>query len=469
MKALLIVDDERGSRESLRSIFERTYRVVLADNAGDAQHRMAEERFDLMLLDVMMEKMDGIALLRETHDNNPDLPIIMVSGSTNVRQVVESMKSGALDFVTKPFDVAEIRHAVARALETSALRRQVQVLRGEVAREFPINAVIGEDPCFRAILETTQQAAATDTTVLISGESGTGKELIARQLHALSERREEPFVAVHCGALPETLMESELFGHEKGAFTGADRRKLGRFDLAGAGTLFFDEVSEMPLATQVKLLRVVQEREYMRVGGTQIIRTQARIIAATNRDLKVEMAEKRFREDLYYRLNVLPIHIPPLRERPGDIPRLVQHYLQTFRNQMRTTTDRMAPDAMALLQQYTWPGNVRELRNVIERVLVLHGKQPVLQVQHLPVELRSQTPVRPVAEAAARPPMETPVPMPGHDNLETAVNAFERQLVLRALDQAGGVQTRAAEILGTTRRILKYRMDKLGLAAPSEV
>lgn len=468
MKALLIVDDERGSREALRSIFERTYRVVLAENASQAQQHMAEERFDLMLLDVMMEQMDGIALLRETHENNPDLPIIMVSGSSNVRQVVDSMKSGALDFVTKPFDVAEIRHAVNRALETNTLRRQVQVLRSEVAREFPVNAVIGEDPSFRAILETTQQAAATDTTVLITGESGTGKELIARQLHALSDRREEPFVAVHCGALPETLMESELFGHEKGAFTGADRRKLGRFDLAGAGTIFFDEVSEMPLATQVKLLRVVQEREYMRVGGTQIIRTQARIIAATNRDLKVEMAEKRFREDLYYRLNVLPIQIPPLRERPGDIPHLVQHYLLTFRSQMRTTTERLAPDAMDLLQRYNWPGNVRELRNVIERVLVLHGKQAVLQAHHLPGELRGTLPARPVIEPAASAPASTPIPRPGHDNLETAVNAFERQLVLRALDQAGGVQTRAAEILGTTRRILKYRMDKLGLASPGD-
>ncbi len=460
MKSLLIVDDEKGSRESLRSIFEKNYQITLAENAAAAQRLLSEERFDLMMLDVMMEQKDGITLLREAHESLPELPIIMVSGSTNVRQVVDSMKSGALDFVTKPFDVAEIRHAVARALETSSLRRQVQVLRSEVAREFPVDAVIGDTPAFRALMETTQQAAAADSTVLISGESGTGKELIARQLHAQSPRRDEPFVAVHCGALPETLMESELFGHEKGAFTGADRRKLGRFDLAGAGTLFFDEVSEMPLATQVKLLRVLQEREYMRVGGTQVIRTHARIIAATNRDLKIEMAEKRFREDLYYRLNVLPIHIPPLRERAADIPPLVQHYMESFRERMHTATERIAPEFMQLMQAYAWPGNVRELRNVMERIMVLHGRAPVLLRSHLPAEMHG---------AAAAPDLEPAVlPLPGQDDLESAVNAFERQMVLRALHQADGVQTRAAEILGTTRRILKYRMDKLGLGSMVE-
>lgn len=459
MRTLLIVDDEKGSRESLRTIFEKSYRTVLAADAATAQRLLGEDHVDLMLLDVMMEQMDGITLLKETHENYPDLPIIMISGSSNVRQVVESMKSGALDFVTKPFDVAEIRHAVARTLENSNLRRQVQVLRSEVAREFPVDAVIGEDPAFRAMLETTQQAALADSTVLISGESGTGKELIARQLHALSPRRDEPFVAVHCGALPETLMESELFGHEKGAFTGADRRKLGRFDLAGSGTLFFDEVSEMPLATQVKLLRVLQEREYMRVGGTQVIRTNARIIAATNRDLRQEMAEKRFREDLYYRLNVLPIHILPLRERARDIPLLARHYLETFRERLHSTTESLAPETVELMRRYPWPGNVRELRNVMERILVLHGREPELRPHHLPPELRGST-------AAA--PDPTAIPVPSQGDLETAVNAFERQLVLRALHQADGVQTRAAEILGTTRRILKYRMDKLGLAGVAD-
>ena len=457
MKRLLVVDDERGSRESLRSIFEKLYQVTLADGAAAAQRLLSEERFDLMLLDVMMQQKDGVTLLKEAHEAYPDLPVIMVSASTSVRPVVESMKSGALDFVSKPFDVAEIRHAVARALETSTLRRQVQVLQGEVAREFPVDAVVGEDPAFRDMLNTTRQAAVAETTVLISGESGTGKELIARQLHAHSPRREEPFVAVHCGALPETLMESELFGHEKGAFTGADRRKLGRFDLAGSGTLFFDEVSEMPLATQVKLLRVLQEREYMRVGGTQIIRTNARIVAATNRDLKQEMAERRFREDLYYRLNVLPIHVPPLRERKGDIAILASHYLVTFRDILHAATESLSPESIELLQRYPWPGTVRELRNLIERMLVLHGREPVLRPAHLPPELRALAPGQ--APAAAAPP-----PPAGLGDLESAVNDFERQMVQRALSEADGVQTRAAEILGTTRRILKYRMDKLGIA-----
>ena len=454
MKRLLIVDDEAGSRESLRMIFEKEYHVACADSAKAAHRLLTDQRFDIMLLDVMMPEKDGVTLLKEAQEIYPELACIMVSASTNVKPVVESIKSGAVDFVTKPFDVGEIRRTVTRALETSALRLRVQVLQSEVSRQFPVHGIVGRSPAFLQALEDTQKAAETsDATVLIHGESGTGKELIARQIHAASARREEPFVAVHCGALPETLMESELFGHEKGAFTGADRRKLGRFDMAGNGTLFFDEVSEMPLTTQVKLLRVLQEREYMRIGGTQVIRTSARIVAATNKDLKKEMEERRFREDLYYRLNVVPILVPPLRERADDIPLLAEYFLQFFKQTMNVRVTDFEPATMDLLQAYPWPGNVRELRNLIERLLVLHGKDARLKPEHLPRDFQH-----------AHAPVSASVPKLNGQSLEDAVNFYERQLVLHALREARGVQTRAAEMLGTTRRILKYRMVKLNIA-----
>ncbi|MCO5060733.1 MAG: sigma-54 dependent transcriptional regulator [Kiritimatiellae bacterium] len=453
MKHLLIVDDERGSRESLKMIFGRDFQVTTAENADQALERLEETRFDLVMLDVMMPDKDGVTLLKEAQSLYPELAFLMISASTNARPIVESIKSGAVDFVTKPFDVQEIRRAVSRALETRALRLQVEVLQNEVARQFPVHGIIGHAPLFQQTLEDTRKAAETDATVLILGESGTGKELIARMLHSQSRRAEEPFVAIHCGALPETLMESELFGHERGAFTGADKRKYGRFDLAGAGTIFFDEISEMPLATQVKLLRVLQEREFMRLGGTQTIRTNARIVAASNKDLKVEMEQKRFREDLFYRLHVVPIAVPPLRERMEDLPILIEYFLQFFKQSLRANTVEIAPAALDILQAYNWPGNVRELRNLVERILVLHGQEPIIQLKHLPREFQNGH----VSHA----------PAPHQFNgisLEEKVNAYEADLVRQALREASGVQTRAAELLGTTRRILKYRMDKLHIS-----
>jgi two-component system response regulator HydG len=296
--------------------------------------------------------------------------------------------------------------------------------------------------------------------VLIQGETGTGKELAARLLHSLSPRREEPFVAVHCSALPENLLESELFGYEKGAFTGAERAKPGRFDLAGAGTLFFDEIGEMAAATQVKLLRVTQEREFMRVGGTRLIRTNARIVSATARDLRREVAAGRFRDDLFYRIGVLPVRLPPLRERPEDVPLLAAHFLAEFAPALHAATRAFDDEAMRLLGSYAWPGNVRELRNVVERVLVLHGEKTRIGAASLPEEFHA---------AAAGVPLPAPPAAPGGppadspSTLQKAVEDTERRLVADALRRAGGVQTRAAEMLGTTRRILKYKMDRLGL------
>jgi len=482
MKRLLIVDDEMGSRQSLHAVFSNEYKVYLAENAKNALARLGETRVDLVLLDYMMPDMDGVTLLREIQSRYPDLPFVMVSASSTLRPVVDAMRAGAFDFVSKPFDVQELRAVVARALEHSSLKRKVEVLQEEVARRFAVDAIIGQSAPMREVLDMVQRAAVADATVLICGESGTGKELIARQLHNASPRRDEPFVAVHCGSLPDSLMESELFGHEKGAFTGADRRKPGRFDMAGSGTLFFDEVSEMSLSTQAKLLRVLQEREYMRVGGTQVLRTNARLIAACNKDLAREVQEKRFREDLFYRLNVVPVVMPPLRERPGDIPLLARYFLDLFRRSMNVRTEDFAPDTLALLGAYRWPGNVREMRNVIERAVVLHGHHDLLPPEALPIEFRTAasvaTPVVPVAANApaavsSAPPAAVVAPLPvpalGQQSLADAVATFERTLVEQALREANGVQTRAAELLGTTRRILKYRMDKLKIFEPATV
>ncbi len=456
MKRILIVDDDRGSRESLRQVFARSYHLTLAEHAAAASKTLETQSVDLVLLDVLMPEKDGITLLKEIQHLYPELPCVMVSASASVRPVVEAMKAGAYDFVVKPFDVDEIRRIVARVLETSALRRRVETLQKEVEQEFPVSALVGESPSFLAAMADVAKAADTDATVLITGESGTGKELIARRLHALANRHDEPFIPVHCAALPETLLESELFGHEKGAFTGADTRKSGRFDLAGQGTIFFDEVGEMSLSTQVKLLRVLQEREYMRVGGTQIIRTNARIVAATARDLTEEVRLRKFRDDLFYRLNVVPIRLPPLRERQDDIPRLAKYFLESFRRSMHVKVAGFTPDALAILQQYPWPGNVRELRNLIERMLVLHAGETQITADDLPDPLRRTAPITPVTPHQS---------VPAGTSLEDAVNAFERRLVLDALRQTKGVQTRAAKLLGTTRRILNYRMRLLNIRA----
>ena len=455
MKQILIVDDEKGSRASLRAVMEASHQVHAVSNAKEAMHVLASHPIDLIFLDVLMPDQDGISLLKDVQALYPRMPIIMVSASTSVRPIVESMRSGAFDFITKPFEIAEIRRTARKALETGTLTRNVEVLQTSISEEFPIHDIVGTEPAFLDALENAKKAAHTDTTVLICGESGTGKELVARLIHNMSERVQEPFVPVHTGALPETLMESELFGHEKGAFTSADKQKPGRFDLAGSGTLFFDEVSEMSLATQVKLLRVIQEKEFMRVGGTRVIRTNARILAASNMDLRSAVDKGTFRNDLYFRLSVIPVALPPLRDRMADIPLLAHHFLTLYRQRLGAMAEDFHDDAVTLLSTYAWPGNIRELRNVVERMLVLNPRERHIQAHHLPDEFRTKS--------------STCAPVFSNrkiGNLADAVDSFERTLVQQALLEANGVQTKAAELLGTTRRILKYRMDKLSIVAP---
>lgn len=447
MKRILIVDDDLGSRESLRMILAKNHELVLADHAEAALRALSGTPFDLILLDVIMPGKNGIELLRQIAREHPHLPVIMISASTDVRPVVAAIKLGALDFIAKPYDVEELRQLVARALRHAPLAPATSA---PVAAPETRAAMIGHAPAFRQVLEQARRAALADATVLITGESGTGKEMLARQIHKWSKHREEPFVAVHCGSLPETLMESELFGHERGAFTHALTRKPGRLDLAGMGTLFLDEVGEMSLATQVKLLRVLQEREYMRVGGTQLLRFQARVLAATNTDLTAAMRNGRFREDLYYRLNVIPLRAPALRERPEDIPLLAEHFAREFCPSLPPATGVFTPEALARLACYAWPGNIRELRNLIERVIALHhggpGQGP-LHIHACHLGLADGLP-------------DTDAPSPG---LADVVDHYERQLVLQALRTAKGTQTHAAKLLGTTRRILKYKMDKWGI------
>jgi DNA-binding NtrC family response regulator len=454
MKKILIIDDEEGARESLKTIFKFDYEVHIANSGKKGLRILAKEDIQLVLLDVIMPEQNGIEVLKIIQELYPETTVLMVSASNTIKPVVEAIREGALDYITKPYDVDAIRLAVARALQTSQLQRKVEALECDVSREFPTTGIIGSSDALHSALAQAKKAAKSEASVLISGDSGTGKELVARYVHNMSARHDQPFVATHCASLPDNLMEAELFGYEKGAFTGADKRKLGRFDMAANGTLFFDEVSEMTLNTQVKLLRVLQEKEFMRVGGTKEVQTDARIIAACNRDLATEIAEKRFRDDLFYRLNVVPISLPSLRERTEDIPILAEYFVQFFRQSMDVKVQGFGSNAIDIMMQYKWPGNIRELKNIVERMLVLHGDEKIIQAQHLPEELGGG-PVHQHHEV-------TVSEMP-NSNLEEAVNAYEKQLVERALRDAKGVQTRAAEILGTTRRILKYRMEKLNI------
>jgi DNA-binding NtrC family response regulator len=458
MKHVLVIDDERGARESVKAVFSGKHEVSTAPSAAEGLDVLGKKKVDLIFLDVMMPQQDGLSFLKEVHGIYPDLPVIMISACTSLRPVVEAMRVGAYDYIQKPFDVEELRNLASRALENTSLRHRIRTLESDVAREFPVEQIIGDAPPFAQALADARKAAAADSNVLILGETGTGKELVARMIHALSTRRDEPFVAVHCAALPETLMESELFGHEKGAFTGADRQKPGRFEMAGSGTLFFDEIGEMTASTQVRLLRVLQEKEYMRVGGTRVLRTEARVLAATSRDLRKEARAGRFRDDLYYRLSVVPVTLPALRQRPSDIPKLAMHFLDRARRTLGAATEGFEPEAMEALRRYSWPGNIRELKNIIERMLVLHGRDKAIRVQSLPEEFHAGA----NAPAGNGPASAPRLPC----NYRACVDGYERGLIEEALRQTDGIQTKAAKLLGTTRRILRYRMETLKIAFP---
>jgi two-component system response regulator AtoC len=447
-KRVLIADDEKNMRWVLsEALTAEGYEVAQAVDGKEALAAIDEQPPDVMVLDHKMPSPDGMEVLRRIRAKGETFPIIMLTAHGNVATAVEAMKAGATEYLTKPFDLEELKLSIDKAVRISELSSEVDRLREELDRDWDVDGFIAADPKMVEILSTVEKVAPTSATVMIYGESGTGKELIARAIHRLSPRVAKPFVEVHAGALPETLLESELFGYEKGAFTGAVTAKPGRFEMANGGTLFLDEVGDISLGVQVKLLRVLQERRFERLGGTRSIDVDVRVVAATNRDLQQLITDGLFREDLFYRLNVVPITLPPLRQRQGDIPHLVAHFLDKYKAGNKT----IGNDAMEALTGYPWPGNIRELENTIERIVILSAGDEI-GVDDLPAEVRAG-----VAPSGARThPFE--LPEEGID-LEEVEMDFLRQ----ALEHSGGNTPKAAKLVGLTPKIFEARAQRLGL------
>jgi len=448
---VLVVDDERSMREFLE-IFLRSegYAVRTADGVAAARQELEADEFDVVITDVQMPGGTGIDLLRMAQSEAPETVVIVMTAFASTETAIEAMKSGAYDYVTKPFKVDEMRVVLEKALEKKQLFSENRRLRRELSQGRD-RQVVGTSGSMQRVFDMVAQVADTRANVLISGESGTGKEVVARAIHRAGERRDAPFVALNCGAIPENLLESELFGHVKGAFTGAVQNKAGLFEVARSGTVFLDEIAELGLLLQVKLLRVIQERVFRRVGGTSDVRLDARIVAATNRRLSDEVQAGRFREDLYYRLNVIEIPLPPLRERRDDIPLLIEHFVEKYSRELGKRVDGMDEAAMQRLSEYAFPGNVRELENVVERAVAL-CREPRIGLDLLPPALIERRAV----------PRGPRVPAAG-ESLDDLVSAYERGLLLDALEQAGGVKKRAAQRLGISFRSFRYRLEKLGL------
>ncbi len=455
-RRVLVVDDEPGVRESLRMLLRNEFDLELAASGEEAIERARRRAPDCVLLDIMMPGLDGIETLARLKAAHPRLPVVMVTATTTVKTAITAMKTGASDYVQKPFDLDELRLVLRNALRSADLERENEELRAELGRLYRVENVIGRSAAMQQVLQTVSLVAPQPTTVLITGESGTGKEVIARAIHQLSPRSARTWTAINCATIPEALIESELFGHERGAFTGADHRKLGQFEACDQGTLFLDEIGELSPAVQVKLLRVIETGEFMRVGGTRPVSADVRLIAATNRDLQQAMSDGSFRSDLFYRLNVVAIHLPPLRERAEDIPLLLRHFGAAKARLLGVPERAFSPAAVELLQRYRWPGNVRELENLVERLLVLARPGPVAP-DELPEPIRG-------GEASTAPDPRSQVLL-GLRSLPDAVDQFEREVIEQALHELGFNQTQTASRLGISRRILKYRMDKLGIGS----
>jgi two-component system response regulator AtoC len=458
-RSVLIVDDEESMRHLLSLILrDRGYEVRAVSSGEDALKELQARDYDLVLSDVRMPRMDGLALLREALRLQPDLTFIVMSAYGSHDTAVEAMKAGAYDYVGKPFKPDDVVLVLRKAEERQRLSRENRRLRAELAQEYRFENIVGASEALQDVLRQVRKVAPLKTTVLLTGESGTGKELVARALHELSPRAAAPFVAVNCGAIPAELIESELFGHVRGAFTDASRDKKGLVAEADGGTLFLDEIGELPPALQVKLLRFLQEEEVRRVGDNRSEKVDVRIVAATARDLARAVQEGQFREDLFYRLNVVGIRLPPLRERPDDVPRLVEHFLAKHRPLRGGVPLRgLAPEAMEAFQAYRWPGNVRELEHAVERAVVL-AEGPEVQEEDLPDELR----------ASARAPGATGAPtlppgLGGDLSVKRATRALEAHLIRQALEQTGGNRTRAAELLELSYRALLYKIKEYGI------
>jgi len=458
MEKILIVDDEPFICENLQRILqEEQYDTVVAQAGERALSVLESELIDLVFLDLNLPDLPGLEVLKRIKEEDPDLLVIIITGYASVESAVEALKMGAYDYIKKPFKADVIKLIVKLALETQSLKRQVRYLKKRHEELCGDEPIIAESELFRESLQQAQEIARhVDTTVLITGESGTGKELIARMIHNLSPRSQRPLLEINCATLPENLLESELFGYDSGAFTDAKGKKIGLFEAANGGSIFLDEVGEMSMALQSKLLRVLEDKKIRRVGGTQFHKVNLRVIAATNLDLQKCVEAKRFREDLFYRLNIFPIHLAPLRERPEDVTALVKYFLSECGKRFGKEFQEISAEAEAILASYSWPGNVRELRNIIERICIMHDNL-VLDVEHLPKEL--------TADLASREQLkhfDVPIPSGGID-LEKVVDQFTRNLIEKAIKMASGNISQAAKLLGTPRGTLRYKLEKLDL------
>jgi two-component system response regulator PilR (NtrC family) len=454
---VLVADDERSMRELLSIMLKQEgHQVSLAEGGAQAIEALKRDAFDLVITDLRMREVDGLAVLRAAKVHSPQTVVLVITAFASTETAVEAMKLGAYDYITKPFKMDEIKLTIANALERKRLQDENQALKRQLRQERGLENFIGHSRQMLEVFETIRKTADGVSTVLVTGESGTGKELVARAIHEESPRRTGPFVSVNCGAIPETLMESELFGHVKGAFTGAVASTPGLFSAASGGTLFLDEVTEVPPPVQVKLLRAIQEREIRRVGDTKDVKVDVRLIAASNRDVAKAVQEGVLREDLFYRLNVIPIHLAPLRERREDIPLLVAHFLKKLSAELGRTVRGVTPEALAILESHRWPGNIRELENVIERALVL-GSGDMLDVDALPPNLKGP-----------RDAVDIPVEIPEHGlDLQATLDQIEQRYIQLALARSGGVQTRAAELLRVSFRQLRYKLQKHATRAGS--
>ena len=445
---ILVVENEDNMRRVLTALLRRNgYKTLEAGDGEAALELLSSERVDAVLSDLKMPRMNGLELVQHMRTRFRPIPVILLTAYGTIGSAVEALKQGAFDYLTKPFDPDEIRQVLAKAVRTRLLEESETIVNSEAD---PVQLLVGESAALAGVKRMLARVAPTPATALITGESGTGKELVARGLHLLSPRREQAFIKINCAAIPEALLESELFGYEKGAFTGAAARKPGRFELADGGTLFLDEIGEMPLAAQPKLLRAIQEGCFYRVGGTRTITVDVRLVVATNRDLTREVKEGRFREDLYYRLNVVPIQLPPLRERREDIPVLARSFVERFARHLKRPVKDIEPDAIEALVAHAWPGNIRELENVIERC-VLFSEQPTISRQDLPPEL--------LAEAGnSTAPGKAP---PLRERVRSETRRIERAVILEALEATNGNITQAARRLGISRRGLQLKMKEL--------
>jgi two-component system response regulator HydG len=450
---ILIVDDEESHRIMLRAVLkDEGYGVAEATDGIEAIRAVEKEAFDLILMDLRMTSMDGIEALIEIRKISPLMPVLIMTAYASVKTAVEALKAGAFDYLTKPLDIEELKVLIDKALEHYHLRTENIALKERLGDRFDFSRIIGRSAGMKALMETLAMVAPTDATVLIMGESGTGKEVVANAIHHNSSRAGQPFIKVSCAALPETLLESELFGHEKGAFTGAVARREGRFELAHRGTIFLDEVGEMSPATQTKLLRVLQERAFEPLGSARTIQVDIRVLAATNRELGAQVKEGRFREDLFYRLNVVPLTVPPLRERKEDIPLLADHFLSLFREKNRKPIRAISGKALDLLMRYEWPGNIRELENSMERAVIM-ARDEVIVPADLPLQIQMLSREEGITEFG----------IPSGISLDE----MERALIVKTLEDAGGNRTRTAEILGINRRTLQNKLKQYVLNTPA--